>query len=222
MTAKWKDRIAAAGFWFVSLLLSALLGFAISGCAPSRQVREGQRLFAGCESAVDDRATLAAGVFVCKGARTVAPFDGNGRACGSCHFPGDNFSISVARIASLPPADPFFFQLDEDPVLLRAHGLIHVIAPGLDEFRATPKLVHLRALCDRRGNCDALGLRDDRIRNLDAFTVQAVANHLARTPARIAGEDFRVPTARELRALTAYQLSRLVADQDERTAAGAQ
>lgn len=208
------NRFATAAVLLVAVVLAA--------CAVPRQVREGQRLFAGCATAVDDRATLAAGVFVCKGERTAAPFAGNGRSCGSCHVPGDNFGISLARIAATPATDPLFFPLDEDPVLLRERGLIHVLAPdGLDEFRATPKLVHLRRLCDRRGNCDALGLRADRVRNLDAFTVQAIINHLARTPARIPGQDFRLPTARELRALTAYQLSRLVADQDERTAAPA-
>ena len=189
----------------------------LAGCAPSKLVREGQRLFAGCEKAVDDAATLKSGSFVCKGPRTANPFGGNSRSCGTCHRPGDNFSISPKRIASLPKDDPLFFPLDEDAELLRAFALIRVIAPGgIDEFRATPKLTHLRDLCSRAGNCDGLGLRGDRVENLDAFTLQAVANHLAKTTARVPGKDFRVPTKRELKALTAYQLSTLVSDQDER------
>lgn len=199
-----------------ALVLAALV---LASACVSRQAREGQRLFAGCASAVDDRATLAAGVFVCKGAREPAPFAGNGRACGTCHVPGDNFALSPARISGLPASDPLFFPLDEDPALLRSHALIRVITPdAIDELRATPKLVHLRRSCDRAGNCDALGLRADRVRNLDAFTIQAIANHLSRTTARVPGQDFRVPTAAELRALTAYQLSTLVSKQDERNA----
>lgn len=198
------------------LLMVAVLG--ISACVSSR-VREGQRLFAGCMNGVDDRATLAAGVFVCKGKRDPAPFAGNGRACGTCHVPGDNFGLSVTRIASLPASDPLFFPLDEDQDLLRAHGLVRVVAGTLDGFRATPKLIHLRRNCDRLGNCDTLGLLGDRVRNLDAFAIQAISNHLSQTTARVPGKDFRVPTARELRALTAYQVSTLVSKQDERNEA---
>lgn len=193
-----------------------LLG--LIACSPSKEVREGQRLFAGCAKGVNNRATLKAGVFVCKGGwKAVAPFGGNGRACGTCHVPGDNFGLSVARIATLPKDDPLFIHLDEDPELLRNFGLIHVIAPGgIDEFRQTPKLVHLRDLCSKKGKCDGLGLLGDRTKSLDEFTVQAIANHLSKTTARVPGVDFRVPTEAELRALTAYQLSRLVADQNER------
>ena len=188
------------------------------GCAASA-VRTGQRLFAGCLDAVDDAATLERGVFVCEGDRNPKPFGGNGRACGDCHVPGDDFAISLERIATLPDDHPLFFPgLDEDPVLLRTHGLVHVVAPGgLDEFRQIPKLVHLRTLCDDEGNCDALGLRGDRVRNLCAFSIQAVANHMARTVARVPGRDFRTPTKDECDALVAYMLSDLVAGQDERT-----
>ena len=196
-----------------------LIGSALAiGCAAST-VRTGQRLFAGCVDAVDDAATLESGLFVCEGARDPEPFGGNGRACGDCHVPGDDFGISVERIASLPDDHPFFFPgLDEDPVLLRAHGLVRVLAPGgIDEFRQTPKLVHLQTLCDEDGNCDALGLLGDRVRNLCAFSVQAVSNHMARSVARVPGRDFRTPTQDECEALVAYMLSDLVAGQDERT-----
>lgn len=195
-------------------ILVAVVG--LTACVSST-VREGQRLFAGCAKAVNDKATLKAGVFVCKGAKEPNPFGGNGRACGTCHVPGDNFGLSIKRIAGLPADDPLFFPLDEDPKLLRAHGLIRVVVPGsLDEFRATPKLVHLRRSCDTKGNCDSLGLLGDRVNSLNAFTVQAIANHLSKTTARVPGKDFRMPTARELRALTKYQISKLVSEQDER------
>ncbi len=133
-------------------------------------------------------------------------------------MPGDNFGLSVERIAELPDDHPLFFpDLDEDQELLRTHGLIHVVGAGLDEFRQTPKLVHLQRLC-RHGNCDALGLNGDRVRDLCEFSTQAIENHLSKTPERVAGRDFRRPTAAECAALEAYMLSDLVGDQDERNA----
>ena len=157
-------------------------------------------------------------MFVCRGERDPEPFDGNGRSCGDCHVPGDNFGISPQRIAELPADDPFFFPgLDEDPTLLRDHGLVRVLAPGgIDAFRPTPKLVHLQRSCDEDGNCDALGLLGDRVRNLCVFSIQAIANHMAKTVERVPGRDFRVPTQQECEALVAYMLSDLVAGQDER------
>ena len=199
--------------WAVSLGILVVL---VLGCASS-QVREGQRLFAGCLNRVDDRATLNSGLFVCRGGRDPQPFGGNGRACGDCHVPGDNFGISAERIAALPHDHPFFFPgLDEDQRLLRGNGLVHVIAPGVDEFRRTPKLVHLQSMCDEHGNCDALGLLGDRVRNLCVFSIQAITNHMAKTVRRVPGEDFQVPTTEECEALVAYMLSDQVAGQDER------
>lgn len=196
------------------ILISAAV---VLGCATSPE-RQGQRLFAGCLERVDDRASLDSGLFVCEGDRDPTPFGGNGRACGDCHVPGDNFGISVKRVATLPAEHPFFFPgLDEDPQLLRSHGLVHVITTdGIDEFRQTPKLVHLQNACDDDGNCDALGLLGDRVRNLCVFSAQAIANHMAKSVDRKPSKDFRLPTAEECEWLTAYMLSDLVADQDER------
>ena len=125
----------------------------------------------------------------------VAAICGGMCSCGTCHVPGDNFGISQERIAALPDADPFFFLgLDENPELLKL-GLVHVVVPGaIDDFRRTPKLVHLRSLCDDDGNCDSLGLLGDRVRNLCAFSIQAIANHMSKTVKRVPGRDFRVPT----------------------------
>ena len=202
-----------------SLVLALLVSAGLAaGCAASN-VRTGQRFFAGCLDQVDDKATLRTGTFVCKGdKRDPEPFGGNGRACGSCHLPGDNFGMSVSRIATLPEDHPFFFPgLDEDQKLLRAHGLVHVIVPGeIDEFRQTPKLVHLQTICNKNGKCDALGLLGDRVRDLCAFSMQAIVNHMAKTTERVPGEDFRMPTPKECKALVAYMVSDLVAGQDER------
>ncbi len=203
--------------WIAPLSLLLLVALVV-GCATS-EARKGQRLFAGCIDKVDDRATLDAGQFVCDGDRDPEPFGGNGRTCGDCHVPGDNFGISAERIASLPNDHPFFFGgIDEDQGLLRAHGLVHVVVPGqIDEFRQTPKLVHLQALCDENGDCDALGLLGDRVRNLCVFSIQAITNHMAKTVDRVPGRDFKVPTREECLALVAYMLSDLVAAQDERS-----
>ena len=197
----------------VSLLIAAAL---LAGCVS--QERKGQRLFAGCLDKVDDEASLKAGLFVCKGDRDPEPFGGNGRSCGDCHVPGDNFGISVKRIATLSADHPFFFPgLDEDQVVLRTLGLVHVIVSGkIDEFRQTPKLVHLQTTCNEKGNCDALGLLGDRVKNLCAFSREAVRNHMAKTINRVPGKDFRAPTKKECEELVAYMLSDLVADQDER------
>ncbi len=202
-----------------SILLVSLLILIVPvvGSAESQE-RKGQRLFAGCLKKVDDKATLRAGFFVCKGARNPEPFGGNGRACGDCHVPGDNFGISKDRVAGLRKDNPFFFRgLDEDQKLLRNHGLVHVIVPGkIDEFRQTPKLVHLQSLCDKKGRCDSLGLNGDRVTNLCAFSIEAIINHMSKTVKREPGKDFRVPTGRECKWLVAYMVSDLVADQDER------
>ena len=129
-------------YWILAvsflIFVVPVVGFAES------QERKGQRLFAGCLKKVDDKKTLKTGQFVCKGKRDPAPFGGNGRACGDCHMPGDNFGISVDRIAGLKRDHPFFFRgLDEDQKLLRDHGLVHVNVPGkIDEFR------HLREQLD--------------------------------------------------------------------------
>ncbi len=205
----------ASGARTVALVLFASL---VLSCATSPE-RRGQRLFAGCLDEVDDRATLETGLFVCKGDRDPEPFGGNGRACGDCHVPGDNFGISVERIATLPDDHPFFFPgLDEDLELLRTRGLVHVFIPGIiDDFRRTPKLIHLQSQCDEDGNCDALGLLGDRVRNLCIFSLQAITNHMAKSLDRMPGRDFRMPTTQECEWLVAYMLSDLVADQDERS-----
>lgn len=200
--------------WFPMILLS--LTALVAACATPPE-RQGQRLFAGCVDEVDDRASLRSGLFVCKGKKDPAPFGGNGRACGDCHVPGDNFGISLARIDSLPRDHPFFFQgLDENPELLANQGLVHVVAAGIDDFRRTPKLVHLRRLCNDAGDCDSLGLMGDRVANLCVFSLQAITNHMSKSVDRMPGRDFRVPTAEECEALVAYMLSDLVAEQDQR------
>ena len=208
--------------FIVILLFGLIAACAIYDNKGSNLEREGQRLFASCDHlGVDNPATLNTGEFVCKGEK-VNPFHGskpsaNNRSCGDCHQPGVNFSLTPTRVAQLPVDHNVFFSgLDENLDKLKSDALIHVIAPGIDEFRQTPKLIHLQDLCNQYDNCDGLGLGGDRVENLNAFIIQAVGNHMTATTDRIAGEDFRIPNAKELKAISAYMLSDLVADQDER------
>lgn len=180
-----------------------LLGWC-AGCVS--RVDVGQRLFFNCEV---DRSTLE-----CVAGTEGAPaFDGNGRTCATCHRPQERFSVSPETIAALPPGDPLFVPIPglEDPKRLRSDALIRVDAPGgIHEFRQTPKLVHLRKLCDRRGRCQALGLRGDRVRDLCAFSNQAIENHLTKRVGGVDHVDFRTMTARECKAMVAYLVSRRV------------
>jgi len=199
-------------------LFVLIVAIGATNCVVSRQARKGQQLFAGCEGPVDDKATLRTGMFVCKKTRVESPFGGNGRACGTCHAPGDNFALSPERIANMPEDSPLFFEeLEDDPDLIRAHGLIFVKTPdGIAENRQTPKLVHLARLCNYNGQCDSLGLRGDRVRDLCDFSRQAVINHMAKSTNRVNGVDFLLPDREECDALVAYMLSKLVSGQDER------
>lgn len=170
------------------------------------RVKPGRTLFFGCE--LDVKATQAAGHRVCHANTQFIPFAGNGRSCASCHRPEDNFGLTAETRDALPADDPFFYdQLDEDQMLLRNHGLVHVIGDGLDEFRQTPALNELCTLCDKKGNCESLGLNSDRTRNLRAFTLGAVINHHAISVVRDPGVDFVLPSDKQLDDLVRYMIS---------------
>lgn len=197
----------------IAAIVIAIIIAVVINVRNQRRVIAGLNLFSGCPGGVDREATEAKGEFVCKGTPDPAPFGGNGRSCGSCHMPGDGFGLSVKRIATLPESHPLFVPLDEDPAKLRADGLIHVIdrdADSINEFRQTPKLVHLRELCNGDGECVALGLLGDRETDLCQFSREAVVNHLSKTPDGIEGVDFVLPTDRECRDLIRYMRSNLV------------
>jgi cytochrome c peroxidase len=160
-------------------------------------------------------------------------FDGNGRTCASCHPPTNNFTIDPAFIASLPDDDPLFvaeFNPDlaelEDPEMLRNFGLVLENTDGLDMpgvFRGVPHTLGLRVsirvnpagdedLTRADGSTvrDATGWSGDGAPgdgSLRAFATGAVIQHFPKTLNRIEGEDFRLPTAAELDALEAFQLS---------------
>jgi hypothetical protein len=175
----------------MKLLIIAIL-ILLGGCAVRGNVDRGQALFFN------------------------ETFAGNGRTCLTCHQPAENFSISPETIAGLPGTDPLFVDVAglEDPVKLRADGLILIADEDEDqitEFRQTPKLTQLQALCNKKGDCVVLGLRGDRETNLCQFSNEAIANHLTKDVERIPGRDFRLLTKRECKDLTAYLISDRVA-----------
>jgi mono/diheme cytochrome c family protein len=150
-------------------------------------------------------------------------FNGNGRTCGTCHRAEANFSINPAFIATLPPSDPLFvaeFNPDlkknfENPKLMRQFGLIQENLDGFDDLenkfvmRGVPHVLALRtsvnSLQGPRTGWSGDGAPGDG--SLRSFATGAVVQHFTRRLNRVAGMDFRLPTAEELDALEAFQLS---------------
>ncbi|CAB1077408.1 hypothetical protein D1AOALGA4SA_5197 [Olavius algarvensis Delta 1 endosymbiont] len=150
-------------------------------------------------------------------------FNGNGRTCGTCHRLDNNFTIDSEYIATLPADDPLFVaeynpdlkQHLESPRLLRQFGLVLENANGFDDLshhfvlRGVPHLLGLRfSVASDLGPLTGWsgdGAPGDG--SLRAFAAGAIVQHFPRSLNRIPGMDFRLPTAAELDALAAYQLS---------------
>lgn len=150
-------------------------------------------------------------------------FNGNGRTCGTCHRLDNNFTIDPEYIATLPADDPLFAaefnpelkQHFESPRLLRQFGLVLENADGFDDLthlfvlRGVPHLLGLQFSVDSdlgpHTGWSGDGAPGDG--SLRAFAAGAVVQHFTRSLNRIPGVDFRLPTATELDALAAYQLS---------------
>lgn len=149
-------------------------------------------------------------------------FAGNGRTCGSCHPPENNFTIDPAFIATLPKDNPLFvaeFNPDlatlERPRLMREFGLILENQDGFDDLenkfnmRGVPHTLALRTSVDSpqgpRTGWSGDGAPGDG--SLRSFAAGAVIQHFTKTLNRVAGVDFRLPTDEELDALEAFQLS---------------
>lgn len=160
-------------------------------------------------------------------------FQGNGRACGTCHAESNNFTIDPAFVSTLPESDPLFVHERaadlarnfEDAGLLRSHGLILANADGLDNLRekfTLRSVPFLQAIgtqsrapepgffIDFTGGPlsppERVGWSNDNL-PLREFAIGAILQHMPRTLARRPGTDFRVPTDEELDALAVYQLS---------------
>ena len=150
-------------------------------------------------------------------------FGGNGRTCGTCHREEDNFGITPGFIATLPPDDPLFVaefipalaQNFENPRLMREFGLILENLDGFSDLatkftmRGVPPTRALRTSIQSpqgpRTGWSGDGAPGDG--SLRAFATGAVIQHFTKTLDRVAGVDFRLPTADELTALEAFQLS---------------
>ena len=150
-------------------------------------------------------------------------FDGNGRTCGTCHRPTDNFSLSPAFIAALPDDDPLFIAENnsdlqpnfENPRLMREFALILENQDGFDDLennfnmRGIPHTLALNtSVSSQQG--PRVGWSGDGAPgdgSLRAFATGAVIQHFTKTLNRVPGVDFRLPTDAELDALEAFQLS---------------
>lgn len=162
-------------------------------------------------------------------------FNGNGRACGTCHRENHNFTIDAPFIGTLPPTDPLFVAENntalaadfEKPNLMRTLGLIvvnvdgfedlhnkfvmrsvqTVFAPGNSSLRPDPAFaVDFTSNGRNADPPERLGWSQDGAPLRD-FALVAITQHATKTLNRVRGVDFRVPTDEELDALAAYQLA---------------
>lgn len=150
-------------------------------------------------------------------------FNGNGRTCGTCHRPTDNFGLSPSFIATLPDNDPLFVaefvpelaQNFESPRLMREFALILENQDGFDDLennfnlRGVPHTLAMRNSIDSNTGPQTgwSGDGSPGDGSLRSFAIGAVIQHFTKTTNRIAGVDFRLPTDKELDALEAFQLS---------------
>jgi cytochrome c peroxidase len=155
-------------------------------------------------------------------------FNGNGRACGTCHPARNNLTIDPDFIKTLPANDPLFVaefnpalaQL-ERPQLMRSFGLI---LENLDGFgspttkfvmRGVPHTLGLQVSLRRdtslpKPPLEMTGWSGDGAPvtgSLRDFAIGAVTQHFTRNLARVEGRDFTLPGEHQLDAMEAFQLS---------------
>ena len=150
-------------------------------------------------------------------------FGGNGRTCSTCHARDENFTLSPADVARRPRTDPLFVHEQrpelaklENAIALRERALILENLDGFDKPGVLRSSMHIFALglsTNPEGDvpvANTLGWSGDGspgAGSLREFAVGAIVQHLPKTLARMEGVDFRLPTAEELDALEAFQLS---------------
>jgi hypothetical protein len=155
------------------------------------------------------------------------PFDGNGRTCATCHPPTNNFTIDPEFIRTLRGNDPLFVtgpsrrDLKDLEVkrLLQRFSLVLENLDGFDQpgvLRGVPHTLGLnQSLAPDQtltgaGITHATGWSGDGSPgdgSLKNFALGAVIQHFTKTPNRVPGVDFRLPTESELAALEAFQRS---------------
>lgn len=145
-------------------------------------------------------------------------FLGNGRTCGTCHRPEDQFSISPEFVATLPAEDALFIA-ETNPSLMELENACLVRSPramilanvdGFAQpsvFRGAPHLINIAATAPYG--------QSGETPTLTQFTTAAVRQHFPKTLARnedpSAGPtDFRLPTTPELTAIEAFMQSLVV------------
>lgn len=160
-------------------------------------------------------------------------FDGNGRTCGTCHSPKNNFTLDPEFIATLPASDPLFVaeftpelaENFEKPILMRELGLILENQDGFDDLenKFVMRAVIPTTALGLQGKALPLGIDGTTIPpkqrtgwggdgapgsgTLREFPIGAIVQHFTRSLERIPGQDFRLPTDEELDALEAFQLT---------------
>jgi cytochrome c peroxidase len=162
-------------------------------------------------------------------------FNGNGRACGTCHREDHNFTIDPDFIATLPRTDPLFVAETnpalainfEKPDLMRKLAVFVENVDGFDDLANKFTLrsaQNVQALANSTVRPDpsfgldfsSNGLNADPPERLGwgndgaplrEFASVAIVQHATRTLNRKPSVDFRVPTDEELDALAAYQLA---------------
>jgi cytochrome c553 len=178
-----------------------------------------------CQSIAPPAPADPQAVLVDKGRRLFfnETFNGNGRTCGTCHPVDNNFTLDARFIAQLPKNDPLFVaefvpalaQNFENPRLMREFALILENLDGFDDLanrfvmRGIPHTLALRTSIASPGG-PRTGWSGDGAPgdgSLRSFATGAVIQHFTKTLNRVAGVDFRLPTADELDALEAFQLS---------------
>ena len=150
-------------------------------------------------------------------------FAGNGRTCGTCHRAEDNFALSPAFIATLPPDDALFVSETnpdlannfENARLIRELAMILENQDGFGDLendfnqRGVPHTLALNtSIASATGpqtGWSGDGSPGDGSQR--SVATGAVIQHFPLTTNRVAGVDFRLPTDEELDALEAFQLS---------------
>jgi len=155
-------------------------------------------------------------------------FGGNGRTCGTCHPASNNLTIDPDFIASRPANDPLFVAEFnpalanlEKPVLMRQFGLILENVDGFADpinrfvMRGVPHTLGLQLSLETdtslpNAPAQMTGWSGDGAPgtgSLREFATGAVTQHFTKSLNRIKGQDFTLPTAKQLDAMEAFQLS---------------